>query len=52
MITKELNLRINFDLVNLSTYIIRKRILKRKIADILKETKKIKNFVIKNIKDV
>ena len=34
MITKEFNFRINFDVVSLSTHIIRKRILKRKAIDI------------------
>ena len=52
MITKEFNSRMNFDVVNLSTNIIRKRILKRKCADISKKMKKIRKFVFENIKNV
>ena len=48
MITTEFNLRMNFDIMNLSTHITRKRILKRKIANILKEMKKIKKTFHKN----
>ena len=52
MITKKFNFRINFDVINFSTYIIRKRILKRKTADISKKIKEIRKFVTENIKNV
>ena len=52
MTTKEFNLRMSFDVINLSIHIIRKRILTRTIANILKKSEKIKKFVTKNIKDV
>ena len=51
IITKEFNSRMNFDVVDFSTNIIRKRILKRKAANISKEMKRIRKFVIENIED-
>ena len=42
----------SFDVINFSTNIIRKCILKRKAANSLKKMKEIKKFVIKNMKDV
>ena len=51
MITKEFNSRMNFDAINFTTNIIRKRILKRKTANITEEIKEIKKFVIENMKN-
>ena len=45
--TKRLNFRINFDVVNLLTHIIRKRILKFKVANILKKLKKLKSLLLR-----
>ena len=42
----------SFDVVDLSTNIIQKRILKRKAANISKKMKKFRMFVTKNMKDV
>ena len=42
----------NFDVIDLSTNITRKRILKRKAVNIFKEIKEIKEFVTKNMKNV
>ena len=42
----------NFDIVDFSTIIIRKRVLKRKTVDIFDEMKNIKKFIIKNIQKV
>ena len=42
----------NFDIVDLSPIIIRKRILKRKTVDIFDEMKNIRKFIIKNIQKV
>ena len=41
----------NFDVINLSTNIIRERILKRKTANITKKINEIKKFIIENIKN-
>ena len=42
----------NFDIVNLSINITRKRILKRKATDISKKMKNIRKFVTENMKNV
>ena len=52
LITKNFNLRISFDIVNLSTTITQERILKRKAVDIFDEMKNIREFIIKNIQKV
>ena len=52
LITKDFNLRMSFDIVDLSAIITRKRILKRKIVDIFDEMKNIREFIIKNIQKV
>ena len=52
LITKNFNFRMNFDIVDLSPIIIRKRILKRKTVDIFDEMKNIRKFIIKNIQKV
>ena len=52
LITKDFNLRMSFDIVDLSTIITRERILKRKTVDIFDEMKNIREFIIKNIQKV
>ena len=52
LITKDFNSRISFDIVDFSTIIIRKRVLKRKRVDIFDEIKNIRKFIIKNIQKV
>ena len=42
----------NFDVVNLSTNIIQKRILNRKATDLSKKIKKIKKFITENMTNV
>ena len=51
MITKEFNSRMSFDIVDLSTNILRKHILKRKTADISKKMKEIRKLVTENMKN-
>ena len=51
MITKDFNSRMNFDVIDFSTNIIRERILKRKTANITKEMNEIRKFVIENMKN-
>ena len=50
--TKGFNLRMSFDIVDLSAIITRERILKRKTVDIFDEMKNIREFIIKNIQKV
>ena len=52
LITKDFNFRMNFDIVDFSTIIIRKRVLKRKTVDIFDEMKNIRKFIIKNIQKI
>ena len=42
----------NFDVIDLSTNIIRERILKRKAANITKKMNEIRKFVTENMKNV
>ena len=48
IITKEFIFYINFDVINLSTNILQKRILKHKTINILNEIKDIRKFVTEN----
>ena len=52
IITKDFHSRINFDIVDLSTIIIRERVLKRKTIDIFDEMKNIRKFITENIEKV
>ena len=52
IITEEFNSRINFDVVDFSINIFRKRILKRKTANILKKIKEFKKFITENMNNV
>ena len=51
IITKDFNSRMNFDVIDFSTNIIRERILKRKAANITKKMNEIRKFVTENMKN-